>query len=362
MFAGLTLEAEHRALQQSLRRFFAEQAPLSAARVGALAPVTWRRLATEVGATAMFLPEHLGGGAGRVEAVLVLEESGYVLLPAPLLPTLTALAALRHCADVDDLAAPWGAGERTAALAVGTDGGLFEASKVGITYRGGRASGVASFVIGGVEADDLLVLAEHDGGLVLLAVDATAAGLRRTPLDVLDPTRPLARLDFDSVAARQLTAVEDPGGLAARVVAEAILLLCAEAVGVGQRALDQACEYAGVREQFGRPVGSFQAVKHILARALVAVESARSAVRYAAASAEAGGDLVARAHVVKAWCAEAVASVAEDNIQVHGGIGYTWEHDAHLLLKRALGVARLYGTAVEHRRVVLDQHEQQGAL
>jgi alkylation response protein AidB-like acyl-CoA dehydrogenase len=354
VFVGLTLEPEHRALQQSLRRFLDERAPLSAARSGVCDPAVWQQLTGQIGATAMFLPEHLGGGAGRVEAALVLEETGAVLLPGALLPTLTAIAAVGHCTDVDDLLKSWGDGRRTAALAVGTDGGRYRPDGVGVTWDGGRLTGAASYVIGGGQADDLLVLARAGAEVVLVGADS--AHVRRTALDALDPTRPLARLEFEGVPGRVLPAGGDPATLAERVVAEAVLLLCAESVGVARAALEQACAYVAVREQFGRPVGSFQAVKHLLAKALVAVESSRSAVRYAAASVDAGGELVVRSSLVKAWCAAAVLRVAEDNIQAHGGIGYTWEHDAHLLLKRALGVAHLFGTAEQHRRAVLD-HE-----
>jgi alkylation response protein AidB-like acyl-CoA dehydrogenase len=205
-------------------------------------------------------------------------------------------------------------------------------------------------VIDGASADVLLVLAGDDHARPrLFTVAGEARGLARTRLDTLDATRKQADLDFEDVGASVAGPPASPEAVA-RLLAGAAVALAAEQAGGAERTLEDAVAYAKVREQFGRPIGSFQAVKHKCADMLMAAESAKTAAWYAAwATATGTHDAVAASHVAKATCSEAFLSNAGENLQVHGGIGFTWECDAHLHLKRARSSWALFGTPAEHR-------------
>ena len=361
LLSGLVLTTEQQQLKDSVRRFLFEHAPLAAARSaaerGTFDPSTWKRLTAELGLTALSVaPEHGGLGAAWPEVAVVFEELGYALLAAPLLPVLLATTVLQTLGDGLDLLPGLADGGLIATLALSRDGGLWSADRVALTAAGGRLSGDASFVLEGATADVLLVAARDSDGLSLFAVDGGAAGLSRTRLNVLDGTRPLASLTFRDTPARLLGTAGQAQQALTRSVALGLIALGAEQTGVAQRALDDATAYAKTRQQFGRAIGSFQAVKHLLAEVLVKVESARSAVRYAAATVT-EGDLEVRASMVKSWCSDTAYRATADSIQVHGGIGYTWEHDAHLLFKRAVSSAHLWGEASAHRLRVADAME-----
>jgi alkylation response protein AidB-like acyl-CoA dehydrogenase len=217
--------------------------------------------------------------------------------------------------------------------------------------------GTKILVIDGENADLLLVAARGPQGPTLFAVDAAAApaGLSRTRHDALDPTRRLARVDLAGVPARRLVA---PEGHLRTVLDLAIIAVASEQVGGAQACLDLSVEYAKVRVQFGRPIGTFQAIKHKCADMLLKLEAARSALYHAATlAAEPAVDpaeLAAAAAVCGAWCGETAVHVAKETIQIHGGIGYTWEHDAHLYLKRAKSSELLFGTPTAHRARLAD--------
>ena len=213
--------------------------------------------------------------------------------------------------------------------------------------------GRKSFVLDGVIADLILVAASSDDGPALFAVGGDAPGLSGQAMQVLDMTRKQSVLTFSGTPGRP---VSQPGA-AAEIVAQAVrggmLALAAEQVGGAQRCLDMAVAYAKVRHQFGRAIGSFQAVKHMCADILLEVESARSAAYYAAwAAADGAADLPLVASLAKAYCSEAYFRVAASNIQVHGGIGFTWEHDAHLYYRRAKSAEAMLGMPASHREVV----------
>jgi alkylation response protein AidB-like acyl-CoA dehydrogenase len=252
------------------------------------------------------------------------------------------------------------AGETVATLAFTEDGGSWDPASIRLAAtkdataknNGWRLDGHKSFVLDGHTADLILVVAATgtDGQLSLFAVTSTADGLARRALPTLDQTRKLARLSFNHTPARL---VGEPG--AARAALDhtldvAAVALAAEQLGGAQRALDMAVAYAKVREQFGRPIGSFQAVKHRCADLLVEVESLRSAVGYAAAAVAADStEVPVLASLLKAYASEVYSHVAGENIQIHGGIGFTWEHDAHLYLKRAKASELFLGDASYHR-------------
>jgi alkylation response protein AidB-like acyl-CoA dehydrogenase len=221
---------------------------------------------------------------------------------------------------------------------------------------GWTLTGAKSFVLDGALADLLLVAAVAPAGLSLFAVDATASGLTRSALPTVDQTRKLARVVFDSTPAR-LVGLE--GGARAslgKTLDKAALALAAEQVGGGQRALDMAVEYAKVRHQFGQPIGSFQAIKHKASEMLLRVESARAAAYFGAwAVADESDEVPVVASLAKAYAADAFFFAAAENIQIHGGVGFTWEHDAHLYFKRAGSGQQFLGDGTFHRERLLER-------
>jgi alkylation response protein AidB-like acyl-CoA dehydrogenase len=214
------------------------------------------------------------------------------------------------------------------------------------TCRDGRISGAKHLVVDGHTADLLLVTAEDEAGtLGLYAVEGDATGLVTASSPTFDPTRSLASMTFDAVHGNLVSA--DGSAVLEATLRVAAVLLAAEQLGGAEQCLSDAVQYAGLRTQFGRAIGSFQAVKHRCADMLVDVETARSAVLWALGDPSQANASLARAHV-----SEVFARVASGNVQVHGGIGFTWEHDAHLYLKRAKASEALLGTPRVHREVL----------
>jgi alkylation response protein AidB-like acyl-CoA dehydrogenase len=330
-------------------------------------PQLWAQLSEQLGLPGLALPQSYGGvGCGLAELALACEETGRALLPSPLLATAGLAAplitALGTPGQRDELLPRIADGSLTCALAV--PGGAL-ASALGLTADnasgewagGGRAGGVqarpgdggewllygeAGQVLDGHSAG-LLLVAAHTGGFarsrtLLFLVRADAAGLTRVRQTSLDETRPQARIEMRDCAAELLgadDAADVPGALAG-TGARAAALLAAEAVGAAASALDRTVEYVRAREQFGRAIGSFQAVKHRLADLYVRVQAARSAAYYAAWDPAEGG-------LALAQCLEALRVVTGEAVQLHGGIGFTWEHEAHLYFKRATADELLFG-------------------
>jgi len=318
----------------------------------------WRRMAEQLGLPGLIVPEEYGGsGGGFVELGIVMEEMGAVLLPAPYLGTAvvatSALLAAEDATAAQDFLPGIAAGQTIATLAVVEDDGDWNpatcsclASRDG---TGWRVDGAKMFVLDGTCATLVLLTARTPSGVSLFAVDGEAAGLSRIPLATLDQTRKQARLEFRDVPAR-LVGKE---GAAARIVSSvfdlAAVALAAEQVGGAQRVLDMAVDYAKTRVQFGRQIGSFQAVKHTCADLLIEVESARSAAYYALwSAAERRVDLPLVASLAKAYCSDAFFHATAGNIQIHGGIGFTWEHPAHLYFKRAKASQSMFGNPAYH--------------
>ncbi|MFD7205479.1 acyl-CoA dehydrogenase family protein [Streptomyces sp. NPDC059893] len=357
-------------LRSALRRLLADRSPSAAVRQWAQSeqghdPALWRRFADQLGITGIAVPEEYGGAGGDLaELAVVLEELGRSLVPSPYFATV-ALAGQALTASGDSAAARrWlpgiAAGELTATLAAAEESGSWriEDTVTTATHTGGTqwsVSGTKMFVVDGDTADLLLVVAATGAGPGLFAVESGAPGLTRTRLDTLDPTRRLARLDLDAVPATRVGAEGDASAYLRTVLDLAAVALAAEQVGGAQACLDAAVQYAKVRVQFERPIGSFQAVKHKCADLLVAVEAARSAADHAASTgAEASADLPTAAALAAAWCARTYTQAAKENIQLHGGIGYTWEHDAHLHLRRAKSSEQLLGAPALHRARLAD--------
>ena len=209
------------------------------------------------------------------------------------------------------------------------------------------------FVLDGHTADLILVAARTSAGVSLFAVDGGASGLTRTALSTMDQTRKQAKVEFDNTPARLIGADGAGWNVLSTVLDLAAVALAAEQVGGAQKCLDMAVEYAKVRVQFGRPIGSFQAIKHKCADMLLEVESAKSAAYYAGwCAAEMNEELPSVASLAKAYCSEAYFHAAAENIQIHGGIGFTWEHPAHLYFKRAKSSELLFGDPTYHRELL----------
>jgi len=325
-------------------------------------PAVWRQMGEQLGLQGLAIPEELGGsGYSFRELAIVLEEMGRVLLAAPFFSSaVLAASALLHSGDdaaQKELLPAVASGATIATVAVAEDSGRWDVDSVELAARrdgdGFALSGTKSFVVDGLIADLILVVARTAQGPSLFSVDGASPGLARTSLFAMDQTRKLARLEFSDTPARLVGA----GGAAAPMLERTLQLaavgLAHEQLGGAQRCLEMATQYAKDRIQFGRPIGSFQAVKHKCADMLVAVELARSAAYYAAwCAATLDGDLPVAAAMAKSYCSEAYFSVAAENIQVHGGIGFTWEHPAHLYFKRAKSSELLFGDPLHHRRVL----------
>ena len=369
---NLGISTEQRELRESVRRFLTERAPLTKVRelmetADGTDPDVWRQASAQLGLPGIAIPEEYGGaGFSFAEQAIVLEELGAALFTGPYLASAVLAATALLASDDEeakkDLLPGIAAGETVATLAFTEDGGSWDPASIRLAATaddiGWRLDGHKSFVLDGHTADLILAVAAvgTDGKLSLFAVnavnavDAGAIGLTRHALPTLDQTRKLARLAFDGTPARL---VGEPGAARAvldRTLDVAAIALAAEQLGGAQRALDMAVAYAKVRQQFGRPIGSFQAIKHRCADLLLEVESLRSAVGYAAAAVAAGSaEVPVLASLLKAYASEVYSHVAGENIQIHGGIGFTWEHDAHLYLKRAKASELFLGDASYHR-------------
>ena len=281
---------------------------------------------------------------GWPERAVVLEEAGRALLCAPYLATVTAAPFLPE--EVGDAIA---GGLCIASLAIAEPSGRWDAG--GVTTRAVRSpdgqwrlEGEKSYVVDGCAADVLVVAARPDGAgdIALFQVDGDAAGVDRAPLATVDPTRRQARVRLAAAPARRLE------GSPATALDLCAVALAAEQVGGAGRALELAVEHAGRRVQFGRPIGSFQAVKHLCAGMLLDLESARAAATHAASVAGAG-ELAEAAAIAKVACSEAYVRIASDSLHVHGGLGFTWDHDAHLYFRRARSSLHLFGDPRYHR-------------
>jgi alkylation response protein AidB-like acyl-CoA dehydrogenase len=344
--------AEQKDLRAAVKELLAEQSDEQAVRVLmdselGYDPALWARLGGELGVLGLAVPEDRGGaGGGLVDQAVVAEEFGAALLPGPVLGTvglaIPALAALEQTDE--ELLGALIAGTRTATLVW----------QGGVTASGDTLTGTLPQVVDGW-ADVLLIAVDGPDGKVLYATE----GGERTPLSTLDQTRRQAAVVLDGAPARLLAV----GPAAEAAITHALrvggVLLAAEQVGGAQRLLDTTVAYANTRMQFGRKIGSFQAVKHRCADMLVLVEHARSVAYHAAWALQDGTDDPDLAvSVAQAVCSENYRKVATDTVQMHGGIGFTWEHPTHLYLKRAFADAALLGSPAVHRdrvaRLVLD--------
>jgi alkylation response protein AidB-like acyl-CoA dehydrogenase len=340
------------ALRDSVRHLFADRCPPeTVARAYDPAPqdfsAVWRTLSAELGVAGLLVPESLGGaGAGAREAGVVMEEIGRAVAPVPFLSSaVLATIALLRAGDTETVR-ELAEGSVTAALVVPLSSAPGD-PVAGVSVGGDGLNGSVGSVAGASEADVLVVPVGGPDGLELHTVSAAAAGVEVSPLLALDMTRPLANVRFSAAASL-------PVGPADGAVTEALqtgaALLASEQLGVAQWCFDTTLAYSKQRKQFGRAIGSYQAIKHRLADLWFEVSSATAVARYAADTRARGDeDASIAAAIAQAYCSGIAVHAAEECIQLHGGIGMTWEYPAHLYLKRAKSDQLAFGSAYRHR-------------
>jgi alkylation response protein AidB-like acyl-CoA dehydrogenase len=322
----------------------------------------WSLLCEQVGVSGLAVPEKYGGaGCSLVETHVALEELGAALTPSPLLGSgVLAAQALLLCGDraaCHELLPGIVDSGTVAALVWAGQDGPWSTTTAGVTateHAGRwRLGGSGCLVLDGDTADLLLVAANTREGIGLFLADPGGSGVHRRRTPAMDPTLRFATVSFDDAAA---TLVHAGFGAVLPTLRDiACTAVSALQVGAAQRCLDMTVGYAKERVQFGRPIGSFQALKHRMADMLVLVETARTASWAAAwAASRRDPDLPVRAATAKAWCSEALSAVASEAVQMHGGVAITWEHDAQLYFKRAHALSQLFGQAHEHRRRLFD--------
>ncbi len=309
----------------------------------------WATLCEQIGVAALTIPEeHGGAGFSLAETYVVLEELGRALTPSPLLASVIAGAALVAAEHHEPLARIAEGAIATVAWS-GTTG--TPDARVGVTWKDGVLHGSVSPVLYGDTAEILLVAAAHDG-VGLFSVETTASGLTRTRVSGMDQTLGFAELDFDGVHAKPV--VLDATSALTTTHRVGTLATTALAVGCAERGLDMTVAYTKERKQFGRPIGSFQALKHRMADLLVQVQMSRAGA-WAAVQAHVNeapeADRLAAA--AASYCAESAMAVASETVQLHGGIAITWEHDAHFVFKRAQALNQLFGLPHQQRSMLI---------
>ncbi|MBI3421383.1 MAG: acyl-CoA/acyl-ACP dehydrogenase [Acidobacteria bacterium] len=364
-------------LQQSAREFFARECPLERVRElmatdTAFDEKLWQAIADQ-GWTGLLVPEEFGGlGLGLVELAVVAEEMGRACLPGPFISTLWAAALIERTGSEGQRAQyleKIANGELKATVALLEETADWNPATVALRAekngKGYSLTGRKEFVTDAAIADLIIVVARGDEGLVFLPISKGASGLTITATPGIDATRKLYTLDFDNVAVAETEALAFNARAQEALEAAtdvAMVALCAELTGGMQWTLDMAVEYAKTRLQFGKPIGIYQAVQHRCADMFLWLESSRSAAYYAA-WAVSENDPAAKLAVAmaKVYCSDAGREVGNNGIQVHGGIGFTWEHNLHLYYKRAKGSEIMFGDASYHReklaQLVVDETE-----
>jgi alkylation response protein AidB-like acyl-CoA dehydrogenase len=366
---------EQEQFRAAIRRFLQEKSPPTEVRrlmdtTQGYDPEIWRQLSEQLALPGIHVPEQYGGaGFGMVELCIVAEEMGRALLCAPYFSTavlatnaiLNAGTEAQKASLLPDLAS----GARLATLAVTEPNGQWDPQAIELVAtpvaEGFRLEGAKSYVVDGHVADLLVVAGRLPGttggdGLALFTVRADASGVERRLLESMDPTRKIARLDFHGAQAELLGNVNDGAKALSRTLDQAAIALANEMVGGAQTLFDSAVSYTKLRVQFGRTIGSFQAIKHKCADMLLEMELAKSAAYYAAqAAATNDPEWPALACLAKAAASETYLRIAIDCIQIHGGIGFTWDHDTHLWFKRAKSSEVFLGQPYYHRELLLQR-------
>jgi alkylation response protein AidB-like acyl-CoA dehydrogenase len=374
-----TFTSEQHQFREMVQRFLKEKSPPSEVRRlmetdEGFDEGIWEQLSVELGLQSLSVPEQYGGaGFGFVELGIVMEEMGRSLLCAPYFSSsVLATSAILNAgseAQKQLLLPEIASGNTRASLAMTEPNGLWDISGTQMIARakgsGYVLSGEKSFVIDGHTADLIVVVARMKGtsgseGITFFTVDGSSAGLEKKLLKTMDPTRKLAHLTFSEVDARLLGEEAQGSEAALRTQDQAVIALANEMVGGAQSLLDSAIEYSKIRMQFGRVIGSFQAIKHKCADMLIELELAKSAAYYAAAALDdAGSNITVLASMAKSAAGDAYMHIAAETIQIHGGIGFTWDQDTHLWFKRAKSSEVFFGDPAYHRERMI-QHWGEG--
>ncbi len=332
-------------------------------------PAVWRQLSDDLSLPGIHLPEQYGGaGFGFVELCIVEEELGRALLCAPYFSTavMAANAILNAGSDEQKsrLLPALASGKRLATLAIAEDAGDWNPSRIQLVATpadgGYRLRGAKSYVVDGRVADLMIVAARvagpREGVVALFAADGDSPGIKRRLLESMDATRKIARIEFDDARAELLGDFDGGASALSRTLDQAAIALANEMVGGAQKVFESAVDYAKLRVQFGRTIGSFQAIKHKCADMLLEVELAKSAAYYAAqAAAIDDPQWPALASLAKASASDAYLHTAADCIQIHGGIGFTWDNDTHLWFKRAKSSEVFLGQPSYHRELLMQR-------
>jgi alkylation response protein AidB-like acyl-CoA dehydrogenase len=359
--------AEQDELRNSVRKFLEDKSPETEVRrlmetEDGYDPAVWRQMTEQMGLAGLAIPEKYGGsGFSYVELIVVFEEMGRALLCSPYFSSVALAANLLLASGDESAMADYlpalASGEKIGTVALAESTGRWDEG--GVTMAATKAksgwslSGEKSFVTDGHLADVVLVAASTKAGVSIFAVDKGATGFVATPLATLDQTRKQSKLSFSQTPARLIGAEGEGWTALAKMLDLAVVALAAEQVGGAQQILDVTVQYAKDREQFNQPIGSFQVIKHKCADMLLEVESARSAAYYAGwVAAEDSDELPVVASVAKSYCSEAYFHATAESIQIHGGIGFTWEHPVHLYFKRAKSSELLFGDASYHRELL----------
>jgi alkylation response protein AidB-like acyl-CoA dehydrogenase len=354
------LSESQQILKDTARKFFAGESPIAAVRKTmetdtAHDAALWTKLA-EQGFTGIITPEEYGGmGLGKVELVLLMEEAGYALLPGPFFSTVALAGSVIDACGMPEQKKKYlgriAAGQARATLALVEAAGSWDPDGLKISAAGGKLNGTKLFVTDAAVADFIVVVASGD----IFVVDGKAPGLHIELMKGMDLARKIYAVEFKNTPAEKLG---DSSGLAGALNV-ATAALCAEMTGGMQRTLELTVAYAKTRKQFGKPIGIFQAVQHLCADMYLETESSRSATYYAAWALEENvPDAAAAVSVAKIYASDASRNVGNHGIQVHGGMGFTWENDIHLYYRRAKASETMLGDAAFHReriaRLVID--------
>lgn len=355
---NLDFSDDQKALQDQVRRFLADKCQPAQVRAILEGPEPYDKALykglAELGVLGVAIPEEHGGlGLGHLELCLVAEELGRVLAPVPVSSSIYLAAEFLLLAGSDAQKAAWlpklASGEAVGTYASAEGSGRLKADGVKASVKDGKLSGVKLAVPDGDVADVAVVLAQGPtggaGGLGLYLVDLNGPGVKRGTMETIDPTRNYARLTFDGAPAALMGAEGDGWGLAERVIDRAAILIAYEQVGGADRALEMARDYALDRMAFGRPIASFQGIKHMLADMYVSATLARSNLYYAAwALSTEAAELPVAAATARVSATTAFQHCAKNNIQVHGGMGFTWAFDCHLYYRRSNALALALGS------------------
>lgn len=371
MYIPRLLNSEHQVLRDSLRQFLNHIDATGAAREAVdggkeFNPQAWDRMSADLGLQAMLVAEEYDGfGAGAEEVAIVLHELGRVLLPSPFLSSAvigaTLLGQVTDTEDVGDLLSQISTGAAIATVATHDPLGHVKPIPIEeISETNGGPSAVLDgerwYVSDGVAATHLLIPVVHPAGMSVAVVETADPRVEVRSMEVLDPTRPQSIVRLNQVQTRVLLPSGGADTALSRAQRMGLLAVVADQAGGAERLVEMTIEYARVRHQFERPIGAFQAVKHTIAEMVFDLERMLAVVDKAAEMVASEPDSISTQsllHLAKVFCSEAYSEIASNCVHIHGGIGFTWEHDAHMYFRRARSTSSILGSPAQHRELLL---------